>query len=158
MKAVLALPWVCLLPCPHLPFGPSSPLHSFPAARLFWRHLGVLGAILNWSGCRRSFSCWAPAAWGQLPVSVQHAASVSSFGSSLRIFLFLGIFSSVPLPWSVSVCVHVCQCVLSLICCQYTYVRRICKCLGPSADGIQTHKRFRRTLFIRTKTTCTFWG
>ena len=106
----------------------------------------------------RCFSCWAPAAWGQLPVSVQHAASVSSFGSSLRIFLFLGIFSSVPLPWSVSVCAHVCQCVLSLICCQYTYVRRICKCLGPSADGIQTHKRFRRTLFIRTKTTCTFWG
>ena len=56
----------------------------------------------------RSFSCWAPAAQGQLPVSVQHAASVSSLGSSLRIFLFSATFSSVPLPWSVSVCVRAC--------------------------------------------------
>ena len=72
----------------------------------------------------RSFSCWAPAAWGQLPVSVQHAASVSSFGSSLRIFIFSGTFSLVPLPRSVSVCVCACVSV-----CVESYLLSIYICL-----------------------------
>ena len=44
-----------------------------------------------------SFSYQAPVNWNQLPVSVHHSTSVSSFISSLKIFLFLKTVSSVPL-------------------------------------------------------------
>ena len=56
------------------------------------------------SGCRKvntnSFSF-------QLTVSVHHSASVSSFKSSLKTFLFSKTFSSVLLPWDTSVCMCV---------------------------------------------------
>ena len=36
-----------------------------------------------------AFSCQAPVIWSQLPVSVRHSISVSSFKSSMKTFLFL---------------------------------------------------------------------
>ena len=45
-----------------------------------------------------AFSYQAPVIWNQLPVSVRHSTSVSSFTSSLKTFLFLKTFSSVTLP------------------------------------------------------------
>ena len=47
---------------------------------------------------QRSFSYQALVIWNQLPVSVRHSTSVSSFKSSLKTFLFLKTFSSVSLP------------------------------------------------------------
>ena len=47
---------------------------------------------------QRSFSHQAPVIWNQLPVSVRHSTSVSSFKSSLKTFLFLKTFSSASLP------------------------------------------------------------
>ena len=47
---------------------------------------------------QRSFSYQAPVIWNQIPVSVRHSTSVSSFKSSLKTFLFLKTFSSVSLP------------------------------------------------------------
>ena len=76
----------------------SEPLHSFPAAPLFYRHPNVQNTILTKSCGQRSFSYQAPVIWNQLPVSVRHSTSVSSFKSSLKTFLFLKTFSSVSLP------------------------------------------------------------
>jgi len=47
---------------------------------------------------QRSFSHQARVIWNQLPVSVRHSTSASSFKSSLKTFLFLKIFFSVSLP------------------------------------------------------------
>ena len=47
---------------------------------------------------QRSFSYQASVTWNQLPVSVHHSTSVSSFKSSMKTFLFLKTFSSVSLP------------------------------------------------------------
>ena len=41
------------------------------------------------------FSYKAPSAWNQLPVSVHHASSVSSFKSSLKTSLLTNLFISV---------------------------------------------------------------
>ena len=66
---------------------------------------------------QRSFSYQAPFIWNQLPVSVRHSASVSSFKSSLKTFNFLKTFSSVSLPWyATGACVCVCACVRARAC------------------------------------------
>ena len=44
---------------------------------------------------QRSFSYQAPVTWNQLPVSVRHSTSITSF---VKTFLFLKTFSSVSLP------------------------------------------------------------
>ena len=92
-----------------------------------------------------SFSYQAPVIGSQLPVSVCHSTSVSSFKSSSKTFLFLKTFSSVSLPWyATCVCVHmrvrvsVCVCVHS--CCMHWILTiRICKecvsALGLSGLG-----------------------
>ena len=76
-----------------------------------------------------SFSYQAPVIWNQLPVSVRHSTSVSSFKSSLKTFLFLKTFSSVSLPWyatGVCVCVwvsaHACVCKSLCVC--------VCMCVS----------------------------
>ena len=75
------------------------------------------------SGCRKvntnSFSF-------QLPVSVPHSASVSSFKSSLKTFLFSKTFSSVLLPWDTSECVCVCVCVCGMLWILETCTRKEC--------------------------------
>ena len=87
----------------------------------------------------------APATWHQVPVSAHHATSVSSVKPSLKTILFKKHFSSVPLPWNMSVCVCVCVCVCVRACvracvcvcecvhacvclCEHTYVC-VCVCV-----------------------------
>ena len=65
---------------------------------------------------QRFFSYHAPVIWNQLPVSVHHSASVSSFKSSLKTFLFLKTFSSVSLPWLPWYATGVCVCVCVRVC------------------------------------------
>ena len=62
----------------------------------------------------------------QLPASIRHASSVSSFKSSLKTFLFSKTFSSVPLPWGACVRqgVFVCMCV-----CMRVWVRVFAVCV-----------------------------
>ena len=74
-------------------YTPSWQLRSSTDTRMF--------RILSFrtkSCSQHSFSYQAPVIWNQLPVSVRHSASVSSFKSSLKTFLFLKTFSSVSLP------------------------------------------------------------
>ena len=69
----------------------SSPqLHSFSAAPLFYRHPSVfrIPSFRTKSCVQRSFSYQAPIVWNQLPVSIRHSTSVSSFRSPLKAFLF----------------------------------------------------------------------
>ena len=60
-----------------------------------------------------ALSYQAPVIWNQLPVSVRHSTSVSSFKSSLKTFLFLKTFSHGPGCLAmrlVCVCTHVHAC------------------------------------------------
>ena len=115
-----------------------------------WPHRGFAGSGLSrtsvawlvilqnhwWGGdvvqlVEHSFSYQAPVIWNQLPVSVCHSTSVSSFKSSLKTFLFLKTFCSVSLPrlpWYVTgVCVCLCVCVCVCMCvCVYA---NLCVCM-----------------------------
>ena len=75
------------------------------------------------SGCRKvntnSF-------FFQLPVSVHHSTSVSSFKSSLKTFLFSKTFSSVLLPWDTSVCVCVRVCVACFESWKHVHIKNVC--------------------------------
>ena len=51
----------------------------------------------------------------QLPASIRHASSVSSFKSSLKTFLFSKTFASVPLLSGACACVCVCVCVCAQV-------------------------------------------
>ena len=64
---------------------------------------------------QRSFSCQASTTWNQLPSSIRHASSVSSFKSSLKTILFSRT-SWAPLPWGARVCQGVCLCVDGCVC------------------------------------------
>ena len=86
----------------------------------------ILPSNVLWSA---PFSYHAPVIWNQLPVSVRHSTSVSSFKSSLKTFLFLKTFSSVSLPWyATGVCVCVCVCVCVRV------RARVCVCVRAHAD------------------------
>ena len=74
-------------------YTPSQQLRSSTDTRVF-----RIPSFRTESSSQRSFSYQAPVIWNKLPVSVRHSASVSSFKSSLKIFLFLKTFSSVSLP------------------------------------------------------------
>ena len=70
----------------------------------------------------------APTTWNQLPVSIRHASSDSSFKSSLKTFLFSQTLSLVPLPWDACVCqgVCLCACVCGFVCvCARTLCARV---------------------------------
>ena len=71
-------------------YTPSRQLHSSADTRVF-----RIPSFRTKSSGQSSFSYQAPVIWNQLPVSVRHSASVSSFKSSLKTFLFLKPFSSV---------------------------------------------------------------
>ena len=100
---------------PHLPFGTSSPLHSFPAAPLFCRHLRVQNTILPLSLTRLQLSRTnSPFLSVILPLSV--------LSNLPRKPLFENLFSlsfsppshcpdMCPSP-SVCVCVRACVCVV----------------------------------------------
>ena len=74
-------------------YTPSWQLHSSTDTQMF----RILSFRTKSCG-QHSFSYQAPVIQNQLPVSVRHSASVSSFKSSLKTFLFLKTFSSVSLP------------------------------------------------------------
>ncbi len=74
-------------------YTPSRQLRSSTDTRVF-----RIPSFRTKSCGQRSFSYQAPVIWNQLPVSVRHSTSVSSFKSSLKTFLFLKTFSSVSLP------------------------------------------------------------
>ena len=74
-------------------YTPSRKLRSYIDTRVF-----RIPSFRTKSSGQRSFSYQAPVIWNQLPVSVRHSTSVSSFKSSLKNFLFLKTFSSVSLP------------------------------------------------------------
>jgi hypothetical protein len=74
-------------------YTPSRQLRSSADTRVF-----KIPSFRTKSSGQRSFSYQAPTTWNQLPVSVRHASSVSSFKSSLKTYLFSQTFSSVPLP------------------------------------------------------------
>ena len=64
-------------------YSPSRQLRSSANARMF-----RIPSFRTKSSGQRSFSYQAPVIWNQLPVSVRHSTSVSSFKSSLKTFLF----------------------------------------------------------------------
>ena len=76
-------------------YTPSRQLRSSADNRVF-----RIPSFQTKSCGQRSFSYQAPVIWNQLPVSVRHSTSVSSFKSSLKTFLFKNKtnFSSVSLP------------------------------------------------------------
>ena len=74
-------------------YTPSRQLRSSTDTRVF-----TVPSFRTKSCGQRSFSYQAPVIWNQLPVSVCHSASVSSFKSSLKTFFFLKTFSSVSFP------------------------------------------------------------
>ena len=74
-------------------YTPSRQLHSSTDTQMF----RIPSFRTKYCG-QRSFSYQAPVIWNQLPVSVRHSISVSSFKSSLKTVLFLKTFSSVLLP------------------------------------------------------------
>ena len=87
------------------------------------------------SSGQRSFSYQAPVIWNQLPVSIHGFTSVSSLKLSLKTFLFLKTFSSVPLPWYTTLCVsvHVCVCVVCVEFCNYVHLKNV-QALRACAD------------------------
>ena len=74
-------------------YTPSRQLRSSTETRVF-----RISSFRTKSCGQRSFSYQVPVIWNQLPVSVRHSTSVSSFKSSLKTFIFLKTFSSVSLP------------------------------------------------------------
>ena len=64
-------------------YTPSRQLLSSTDTRVF-----KIPSFRTKSSGQRSFSYQTPAFWNQLPVSVRHSTSVSSFKSSLKTFLF----------------------------------------------------------------------
>ena len=74
-------------------YTPSRQLRSSTDTRVF-----RIPSFRTKSCGQRSFSYQVPVIWNQLPVSVRHSTSVSSFKSSLKTFLFLKTFSSVSSP------------------------------------------------------------
>ena len=64
-------------------YAPSRQLRSSTDTRVF-----RIPSFRTKSCGQRSFSYQTPVIWNQLPVSVCHSTSVSSFKSSLKIFLF----------------------------------------------------------------------
>ena len=72
-------------------YTPSWQLRSSADTRVF-----RIPSFRTKSSGHRSFSYQAPTTWNKLPTSIRHASSVSSFKSSLKTFLFLKTFSSVP--------------------------------------------------------------
>ena len=74
-------------------YTPSRQLRSSTDTRVF-----RIPSFRTMSCGQRSFSYQAPFIWNQLPVSVRHSTSVSSFKSSLKTFLFLKPFFSVSVP------------------------------------------------------------
>ena len=102
---------ICLSELLHL-YTPSRQLRSSTDTRVF-----RIPSFRTKSCGQRSFSYQAPVIWNQLPVSVSHSTSVSSFKSSLKTVLFLKTISSVSLPWyATGVCVCVCVCVHVRVC------------------------------------------
>ena len=75
-------------------YTPSRQLRSSTDTRAF-----RIPSFRTKSCGQRSFSYQTPVIWNQLPVSVRHSTSVSSFNSSLKTFLFLKTFSSVSVPY-----------------------------------------------------------
>ena len=69
-------------------YTPSRQLRSSADTRVF-----RVPSFRTKSRGQCSFSYQAPTTWNQLPASIRHASSVSSFKSSLKTLLF-----SVPLP------------------------------------------------------------
>ena len=92
-------------------YTPSWQLCSSTDTRVF-----RIPSFRTKSSGQRSFSYQAPVIWNQLPVSVHHSTSVSSFKSSLKTFLFLKTFSSVSLPWLLWYATGVCVCVCACVC------------------------------------------
>ena len=87
-------------------YTPSRQLRSSIDTRVF-----RIPSFRTKSCGQRSFSYQAPVIWNQLPISVCHSTSVSSFKSSLKTFLFLKTFSSVSLPWyATGVCARARMC------------------------------------------------
>ena len=74
-------------------YTPSRQLRSSTDTRMF-----RIPSFRTKSCGQRSFSYQAPVIWNQLPVSVRHSTSVSSFKSSLKTFPYLKTISSVSLP------------------------------------------------------------
>ena len=65
-------------------YTPSRQLRSATDTRVF-----IIPSFRTKSCGQRSFSYQAPLIWNQLPVSVRHSTSVSSFKSSLKTFLIV---------------------------------------------------------------------
>ena len=90
-------------------YTPSRHLRSSTDTRVF-----RIPSFRTKSCGQHSFSYQALDIWNQLPVSVRHSTSVSSFKSSLKTFLFFKhfFFSLIALicDWCVCVCVCVCVC------------------------------------------------
>ena len=72
-------------------YTPSRQLRSSADTRVF-----RITSFRTKSSGQRSFSYQVPTTWNKLPASIRHACSVSSFKSSMKTFLFLKTFSSVP--------------------------------------------------------------
>ena len=78
---------------------------------------------------QHSFSYQAGTTWNQLPASIHHASSITSFKSSLKTFLFSHNFSPNPLPWDLCVCVCVCACVCVCVCVHMCVCACVCECV-----------------------------
>ena len=91
-------------------YAPSRQLRFSTDTRLF-----RIPSFQTKSCGLRSFSYQAPVIWNQLPVSVRHSTSVSSFKSSLRTFLFLKAFLQSHCP-DIQLCVSVRACVCVRVC------------------------------------------
>ena len=102
----------------------SELLHLYTPSRQFrsstYTRVFRIPSFRTKSCGQRSFSYHVPIIWNQLPVSVRHSTSVSSFKSSLKTFLFLKPFLQSHCPdrpdmrlvcESLCVCVRVCVCV-----------------------------------------------
>ena len=121
------MPLLCMHPCILLD------LYSLAAYSLFLQKLKLLSRIPSFrtKSCgQRSFSYQAPDIWNQLPVSVRHSTSVSSFKSSVETFLFekqQHFFSPIALRYvCVYVCVRACVCVYVRACVRAC----VCVCVG----------------------------
>ena len=107
-----------MIPNPHQPFRPSvfhlyTPSWQLRSSADTW--VFRIPSFRSKSSGRCSLSYQAPVIWNQLPVSVCHSTSVSSFKSSLKTVVFSESFSSGPSPWYTTVCACVCVC----LCCTH---------------------------------------
>ena len=98
-------------------YTPSQQLCSSADTQVFWTP-----SFQTKSSGQHSFSYQAQAVLSQLPVSVCHSTSVSSFKSSMKPFLFQKPFLQSHSP-DIRLCVCVCVCVC--VCCM-CWILKIC--------------------------------